>query len=145
MEGTTLAAPGTGVQVPTGDSLAESPSIRKRGPPRRAPEQQGFKREYAQGEEAPIAVISTRPKVRRRVLAEYSDRMRELGIEGRVVLELTIDGRGKVAEVKLVSGLHEELDRAAIAAARQMEFEPATVDGRPVRVRIPYTFTFVLD
>jgi TonB family protein len=144
MSGTTTAAPGSGVQVPEGDSLAVSPKITKKGkePPAKP---RPFKSSYSKGEEAPVAVLTTQPKVTKKVTAEYPEKMKELGIEGRVILELTIDGSGQVVAVRVVKSLRKELDETAAAAARQMAFAPATVNGTPVKVKIPYTFTFVLD
>jgi periplasmic protein TonB len=144
MSGTTTAAPGSGVQVPRGDSLAVSPKITKRGLPP-PPKPKGFKTTYTKGEEAPVAVITSQPRVVKKVTAAYPEKMKELGIEGRVVLELTIDGSGKVTDARVVKSLRAELDAAALVAARQMIFAPATVNGTPVKVKIPYTFAFVLD
>lgn len=146
LEGTTTAAPGEGVAVPQGDSMAVAPTIRKRGKKKvENKKPTGFKKTYQRGEMAPVAVITTRPRVLKRVQADYPERMRELGIEGRVVLELTIDADGNVINIKVLKSLRPELDEAAKAAARKMRFAPATVSGTAVKVKIPYTFTFVLD
>ena len=146
MEGGTQAGPGQGVAVPVGDSLAVSPTIRKRGKKKVSKKKpSGFKKTYKRGEMAPVAVVTTRPKVRKRVMPDYPERLRELGIEGRVVLELTIDESGKVIKIKVLRGLRPELDQAAKDAAQKMLFAPATVGGTPVKIKIPYTFTFVLD
>jgi len=145
LEGATTAAPGEGVAVPRGDSMAVAPTIRKRGKEQVTHKPGGFKKTYQRGEMAPVAVITTRPRVLRRVVAAYPERMRELGIEGRVVLELTVDANGHVIKIKVLHSLRPELDEAAKVAARKMRFSPATVGGTPVKVKIPYTFTFVLD
>lgn len=146
LSGTTTAAPGQGVAVPEGDSLRVSPQVVKRGkaPPAR-PSSTGFKQSYGRGEEAPLAVLTTQPRVLAQVTAEYPERMKELGIEGKVVLELVVDATGKVTGVRVVKSLHAELDAVASAAARRLRFAPATVGGTPVQTKIPYTFTFVLD
>jgi len=143
MSSTTRATTGEGVQVPEGKSLAVSPVIRKQG--KKATPPQGFKSRYAASEVAPVAVLTTPPKILKQVNVEYPEKMKELGIEGRVALELIIDVHGKVVEVKVLNGLRTELDEVAIAAARRLIFVPATMNGNPVRVKIPYTFTFVLD
>jgi periplasmic protein TonB len=146
MEGTTNAGTGDGVKVPVGDSLAVRPTIRKKGPATPPPKTEtGFKQTYARGEQAPVAVVTTPPKVRKQVQPEYPERMRELGIEGRVILELTLDEQGRVVAVKVVTSLRKELDDVAVVAARQLLFSPALVNGKAVAVKIPYTFTFVLD
>jgi TonB family protein len=147
MSGTTQAPAGQGVAVPRGDSLEVSPSITKRGKPKEIILQprQAFKSSYARGEEAPVAVLTTRPKVTQQVTAEYPEKMRDLGIEGRVILELTVDASGRVVAASVTTSLRPEFDRVALAAARRLIFSPATVNGTPVKVKIPYTFTFVLD
>ena len=146
LEGTTTAGKGEGVAVPQGDSLAVSPRIRKRGPKQKSKgPKTGFKTTYRRNEAAPIAMITTKPKVKKRVLASFPERARDLGIEGRVVLELTINADGKVIKAELLKGLHPLLDASAEKAAFKMWFVPATVNGTPVKVKIKYTFTFVLD
>ena len=142
MEGTT-AAPGTGVAVPGGQTLQTDPAIRRVG--KGVPKRRGFKKNYAKGELAPVAVITTRPQVRKRVQPRYPARMRELEVEGKVVLQLTVDEVGAVIEAKVLKSLRPELDAEALRAARQMLFAPAKVGGTPVKVKISYTFTFVLD
>ncbi|MCK5799456.1 MAG: TonB family protein [Deltaproteobacteria bacterium] len=143
MDGVT-AAKGTGVVVPEGDTLATDPRIRRigKGKPKGKP---GFKKKFTRGERAPVAVISTMPRVVRRVAPIYPERMRDLEIEGKVILQLTIGADGSVKKIKILKSLKKELDAAAIAAAKKMRFAPAKVGGTPVTVTIPYTFTFVLD
>jgi len=150
LSGTAKAPAGTGVQVPEGNTLKLSPNQRtekppKEGTPRAAPARPGFKKKYEAGEKAPLAVVTTMPKVAKKIPADYPEQARDLEIEGRVVLELTVDGTGKVVEVKVVKKLHPLLDAAAVTAAKKMRFTPGTVNGTPVTIKIPYTFTFVLD
>lgn len=140
MEGTARAPTGQGVEVPRGDSLRVDPRVRKRGPPSK-----GFKKDYQAGEQAPVAVITTKPRPLKKVEPEYPQRLQDLGIEGRVVLELTIDAQGRVVAARVLRGLHPELDQAALAAAKQMIFSPARVNGTPVTLKTPYSFVFVLD
>lgn len=105
----------------------------------------GFKKTYRPGEQAPVAVITSKPKPLKRVVPAYPERMRELEIEGRVRLLLTIDGNGRVIKAKVIKSLRKELDDEAVKAAKKMLFAAAKVNGVPVTVTIPYTFTFVLD
>lgn len=141
MSSTTTVSSGQGVQIPSGQSLQVSPSVKRIG--KGSP--QGFKQNYAKGELAPVAVATSMPKVLTRIVPTYPDRMKELGIEGRVVLELTIDGNGRVINVSIIRSLHKELDESAKQAAWKMRFTPAKVNGTAVSMKIPYTFTFVLD
>lgn len=140
----TTAAPGTGVKVPQGQSLGVDPQIKRvgKGQPKG---QRGFKKDYKIGEAAPVAVVTTMPKLRNRVQPAYPPRMRDLGIEGRVVLNLTVDAKGRVVKATIMRGLHKELDKAALAAAYKLLFAPAMVNTTAVSVQIPFTFSFVLD
>lgn len=65
------------------------------------------------------------------------------GLRGIVILELVIDEQGKVATADVVRSV-QPFDEAALSAARQWEYEPTKVDGRPVRVRVTVPITFAL-
>ncbi|MEI8254794.1 MAG: TonB-dependent receptor [Deltaproteobacteria bacterium] len=85
------------------------------------------------------------PRLLRFVSAEYPAAARDAGIQGSVVLQLTIDDTGRVNEATVSEGLGHGLDEAAIAAARQFEFSPARQGGQPVRARIRYRYRFTLE
>ena len=57
----------------------------------------------------------------------YAPMVMASGIKGEVVLEATVDSRGKVAQVRVVK-TQPMLTQAAVDAVRQWEFDPATVD-----------------
>jgi protein TonB len=67
----------------------------------------------------------------------YADAARAAGITGKVRVELTVDESGAVVAVKVIEGLGYGLDEAALDAARNARFEPATRCGAPTRT----TFT----
>ncbi|MCB9555647.1 MAG: energy transducer TonB [Deltaproteobacteria bacterium] len=141
--GTTTAAPGQGVALPKGDSVDTDTLATKRGQARRG--RGGFKKTYEAGEAAPLAVLSSWPKLKQRSPVPYPERMRELGIEGRVTLQLTVDETGRVVRATVVKSLHPMLDRAALLAVKTWQFSPALVRGVPVSVKIPFEIDFVLD
>jgi len=60
---------------------------------------------------------------------------------GEVVVEVTVDEGGKVIMASAVSG-HPLLRAAAVAAARQAEFEPTVSGGKPVKVVGTLTYEF---
>jgi len=60
-----------------------------------------------------------------------------------VVLELTIDVTGMVADATVTTSAGSDFDEAARAAAKELLFEPATRDGKPIAARIPFRFEFV--
>lgn len=73
----------------------------------------------------------------------YPRRARRLGWEGRVVLRVRVDARGRVKTVNLGrSSGYDILDRAALAAVRGWRFSPATRGATPVAawVEVPIRF-----
>ena len=61
----------------------------------------------------------------------YSEEGRRLKIEGEVVLEVAFEAAGKLRVIRVVRGLGHGLDEAAVRAAEQIHFKPATRDGQP--------------
>jgi periplasmic protein TonB len=54
------------------------------------------------------------------------------GTKGDVILDVVIDSAGKIAEIKMTSGLGHGIDENVIATVQQWTFHPATKDGQPV-------------
>ena len=76
------------------------------------------------------------PKVVTQINPSYPQEAQKKGIQGRAVVEVVISESGTVAEARVVK---EEpaghgFGQAAVAAARQWRFEPATLDRKPVAV-----------
>jgi len=63
-------------------------------------------------------------------------------LRGNVTLRVVVNENGEPGEITVVSGAHRDLNDAAIAAARQWRFEPATKKGRPVRTTTTVRFSF---
>jgi iron complex outermembrane receptor protein len=59
-----------------------------------------------------------------------------------VVLTVTVDTDGHVSKVDVAQSGGADLDEAAIVAARQWTFAPATRDGKPIASRIKMPFHF---
>ncbi len=59
-----------------------------------------------------------------------------------VELWVTIDASGEVTDVTLKSGAGAPWDEVAIATLRRYRFLPATSDGTPIAVKVPFTFRF---
>ena len=79
------------------------------------------------------------------VKADYPSDLMARGIEGVVVLDLLIDSAGIVDSAAVVTGVIPALDSAAVNAAKQFVFFPATLDGRSVAVILRYAYTFSID
>jgi len=74
----------------------------------------------------------------------YPEAARSEGVEGHVHLELVVGVSGSVESARLLHGVGHGLDEAALRAARQFRFAPATRGGRPVRVRMAWSLEFRL-
>ncbi len=64
-------------------------------------------------------------------------------VQGIVILECTIDHRGKVSKVKILRGI-PLLDQAAIDAVEQWEYEPTLLNGVPATLVMTVTVNFSL-
>ncbi len=69
-----------------------------------------------------------------RTLPDYPVAAQQAGLEGVVILKTIIDERGKVGDIQVLHGLGMGLDEAAVAAVRRWRFQPATRNGKPVKV-----------
>lgn len=89
--------------------------------------------------------VSRLPILLDEIKAPYPPGARKEGIEGQVILLMTIDDQGKVAEVKTISGPGHGLDEAALKAASQFRFKPAMLNGAAVATSIRYVYSFEID
>jgi len=83
------------------------------------------------------------PKKTKHVQPTYPQEALAQGVRGIVILDIVVDAQGKIESTGVVRSV-PGLDEAAIAAARQWEYEPTKVSGKPVRVRITVPITFAL-
>jgi len=77
----------------------------------------------------------------RRVQPVYPEMARAAGIEGAVVVEVTVGESGQVISARAVSG-HPLLRDAAVEAARGWAIQPFEINGAPVKVVGTITFQF---
>jgi protein TonB len=82
-------------------------------------------------------------KLIRRVDPVYPELARRARVHGVVILEVTVDEEGAVAEARLLRG-HPLLDEAALSAVRQWRYSPTLLNGEPVRVIATVTVIFNL-
>jgi TonB family protein len=73
----------------------------------------------------PVKVKGPEPK--------YPEALLKQKIGGVVILETVIDESGHVATVKALHSVNPELTGAVVEAVKQWEFQPATLNGKPVR------------
>lgn len=87
-------------------------------------------------------VEAARPQIRALYLPRYTAKAREKNVEGQVVINALFGRDGKVRDLVLESKLGYGLDESAVAATKQIRFEPARLAGEAVDVRAQVIFTF---
>ena len=68
-------------------------------------------------------------------LNEYEVRHTVKENRGRVIVNFTIDEKGKVGKINVVDTFDIRLNPVVRKAVRKMKFSPAYQNGRPVRVK----------
>jgi TonB family protein len=76
---------------------------------------------------------------------EYPRSIRMLGVEGTVCLQLLIDKRGDVRDVKIIDSLHPALDKVAVEKAWKIRFLPAQQRDKAVSVYYSFPVEFKLE
>lgn len=95
---------------------------------------------------APAHTVTTMPAMLGNCRGTYTEAARRSGIEGTVLLDLVVDDQGHAREIKVVKGLGQGLDEAAILAAERCRFRPATRGSDRVAVQLhAFKVRFVLD
>jgi TonB family protein len=82
-------------------------------------------------------VITAKPR------AAYTDKARASGVSGTVSLMILFSSSGQVTHILIAQDLGYGLTENAVRAARQIKFEPAKENGKPIsQVKmVQYTFT----
>jgi TonB family protein len=96
------------------------------------------KRDFDGSETAPPKLIySVRPV--------YPSELHRANIDGKVMVELTVDAEGRPQAVHSSSATQPLFALAAEAAVRQWRFTPRRKDGKPVAARIVIPLEFSHD
>jgi len=83
-----------------------------------------------------------RPPIRiKEVAPVYPAIAQSARVKGDVVIEMTIDDEGKVADARVVKSV-PLLDQAALDAVRQWEYQPSLLNGVPTAVVTTVTIKF---
>ncbi len=76
--------------------------------------------------------------------ATYTDPARQNSVQGNVTLRVQLLASGQVGSITPVSRLPYGLTEQAIAAARQIKFEPAKRDGVAVTTTVTFQYSFTI-
>jgi TonB family protein len=90
------------------------------------------------------AEVDQRVRVLTKPEPQYTEEARRNQITGTVVLRAVFASSGEVVSIRALNSLPFGLTEKAIAAARQIKFEPAMKDGRPVSVYLHLEYNFNL-
>lgn len=90
---------------------------------------------------------STNPTTAIKILskpqAKYTDAARQNNVQGTIALRVVFTAAGTIGSITPVTELPDGLTEEAIAAARQIKFEPARKNGIPYSIAktVSYSFT----
>ncbi len=77
---------------------------------------------------------------------QYPQDAIDQNIQGRVVLQFTVNKEGQVEDVQVVRGVNEALDNEAVrVVTASPKWEPGTQNGTPVNVRYTFPVVFRLN
>ncbi|MCX7991715.1 MAG: energy transducer TonB [Proteobacteria bacterium] len=85
------------------------------------------------------------PKFLKKVLPIYPLLAKKLGIQGVVVLRLTIDEHGNLLETEVIESAGYGMTESAVEAVRKSTFSPAKINGKPILSKALLTIRFNLD
>lgn len=132
LQSTTTAS---AVAVPVGNTLVGKPTASATAPSAVRP---GF---------APSYLVDTLPILVEEINGEevYPREAKKQGIEGQVVLLITVEADGRVSAARVVSGPGHGLNEAARDAVLRARFKPATRGGSPVATELRYLYDFAIN
>jgi TonB family protein len=127
-----------------------------------SPSEQSFALSSAIEEQDPSENIQvdTMPSPISSIAPKYPEIARKLGVEAMIWLKLVINEKGEASKVVVfksnlinagkgtaneAEAALNELNAAAVDAARQWKFNPAVLNGKPVKVWVTLPFKFKLD
>lgn len=88
-------------------------------------------------------VSKPRPSSGKKLQPEYPPLLRAQQQEGNVTVEVRIDTKGRVVNVRILEKARfDEFNRAALAAAKKQKWSPATQGGKPIPYTLTYTYRF---
>jgi TonB family protein len=87
---------------------------------------------FGRTSEGALQIVDQKPVPLTRPQPEITEEMRKAGIQGSVCMRVLVDADGTVKQVRIISGLPEGLNEAAVAMVKKMRFQPAMKDAQPV-------------
>lgn len=88
------------------------------------------------------------PNITHRAMPRYPPRAIPLRIQGYVMIQAILGKDGEIRDIQVLRGLAKGkfgFEKSAIAALKKWEFEPGTLSGKPVDIRMNLRLTFALQ
>lgn len=97
---------------------------------------------FAQSKEVPMPVGGMKALMEN---VKYPEKAHDAGLEGKLLLEVTIDESGSVVKTIVKESAGTDFDNAAINAVKKTKFTPAEKNGKKVKATVVIPFQFKLD
>jgi len=88
-------------------------------------------------DEAPVPIRTVSPR--------YPAELRQASVQGLVAVQLVVDETGNVIASEVVKATRDEFRQPSLEAVQAWKFKPATVGGKPVKVRLTVPLKFTID
>lgn len=131
--GLALSGDGQGIAVAvaaTEPAVQEAPQVKTLSAPPAPKRAAGC----TNGSSKPVPISVPKP--------EYPTALRGPSGNGKVRVKLTVDEHGQVIAAEILSGMRDEFNQAALAAARRARFEPGTHCGNPITASFTIAMRF---
>lgn len=92
-----------------------------------------------------VSKVRTAATLRKGAPPKYPEAAKGRGIEGVVVLSITIGREGRVLAAQVLRGLGGQFDQAALTAAKNTLWIPATLGGQPTQTTRRFNVRFSLQ
>ncbi|MBP8975188.1 MAG: energy transducer TonB [Bacteroidetes bacterium] len=92
----------------------------------------------------PFVAIEMPPQIVKRATPKYPEIAYRMRIEGKVVVEVTVDPQGKPLQAKIAKSSSDVFNEAAIEAAMKSTYKPAMMSTGPVTAKVYVPFDFKL-
>ena len=87
----------------------------------------------------------TAPRILEAPTPDYSADLRREGVEGRVILEIDVNRRGRITDLRVRSSDHPELATATVDAVSRWVFDPARRGNESTEYSFILTLSFSLE
>jgi len=93
-----------------------------------------------------VYLVEVVPEITEFVSPAYPEAAKQAGIEGRVVVQVVVDERGKIVPgtERILASTNDIFNEPALEAARSCTFKPGRMGDRQVKVRVNIPFSFKL-